>query len=315
MCAAIGCDVVAEGPVAVSLGTSGTAFAYRSAAAVDPLGEAAAFCDSTGGWLPLACTLNCTSALEWVRQLFAIDHAAVDAAIANAEADGLAFLPYLSGERTPNRPEGAGVFIGLRPSHDRDAIVQAVATIAPSEGGRIVSLVIAGAERILPKTSARPAAPPIYWGCYPMVPWAGRLGDGRIPTDEGEVRIEPNLSPSAIHGLGFERPWTALEQSATTVTMECALRGRGWPFGGSARQTLRLSGDALDLELAVGGYTRPGPAGLGWHPWFTRPPGGDLALTLDAHEVLALDRDLVPTGEVRAVSSREDLRAGPLLGG
>src|SRR5438270_10799900 len=80
MCAAIGCDVVAEGPVAVSLGTSGTAFAYRSAAAVDPLGEAAAFCDSTGGWLPLACTLNCTSALEWVRQLFAIDHAAVDAA-------------------------------------------------------------------------------------------------------------------------------------------------------------------------------------------------------------------------------------------
>ena len=95
---------------------------------------------------------------------------------------------------------------------------EAVATIAPSEGGRIVSLVIAGAERILPKTSARPAAPPIYWGCYPMVPWAGRLGDGRIPTDEGEVRIEPNLSPSAIHGLGFERPWTALEQSATTVT-------------------------------------------------------------------------------------------------
>ena len=191
---------------------------------------------------------------------------------------------------------------------------EAVATIAPSVGGRIVSLVIGGAERILPKTSARPAAPPIYWGCYPMVPWAGRLGDGRIPTDEGEVRIEPNLSASAIHGLGFERPWTALEQSATTVTMECELRGRGWPFGGSARQTLRLSGDALDLELAVGGYTRPGPAGLGWHPWFTRPPGGDLALTLDAHEVLALDRDLVPTGEVRAVSSREDLRAGPLLG-
>ena len=84
MCAAIGCDVVAEGPVAVSLGTSGTAFAYRTAAAVDPLGEAAAFCDSTGGWLPLACTLNCTSATEWVRHLFAIHNAAVEAAIANA---------------------------------------------------------------------------------------------------------------------------------------------------------------------------------------------------------------------------------------
>jgi len=126
MCAAIGCDVVSEGPVAVSLGTSGTVFAYRTAPAVDPLGEAAAFCDSTGGWLPLAATLNCTSATEWARELFAMDHAAVDAAIAGAGAPGLAFLPYLSGERTPNLPGATGVFAGLRPSHGRDDLVHAV---------------------------------------------------------------------------------------------------------------------------------------------------------------------------------------------
>src|SRR5213594_2362064 len=126
MSAAIGCDLLDEGPVAVSLGTSGTVFAYRAEPAVDPLGEAAAFCDSTGGWLPLAATLNCTSATEWVRELFAMDHAEVDAAMASGGAAGLAFLPYLSGERTPNRPEAAGVFVGVRPSHGRDAIVRAV---------------------------------------------------------------------------------------------------------------------------------------------------------------------------------------------
>jgi xylulokinase len=126
MCAAIGCDVIVEGPVAVSLGTSGTVFAYRRQAAIDPLGEAAAFCDSTGGWLPLAATLNCTSATEWARELFAMDYAAVDSAIANGRADGLAFLPYLSGERTPNRPHGSGVFVGVRASHDRESIVRAV---------------------------------------------------------------------------------------------------------------------------------------------------------------------------------------------
>jgi D-xylulose kinase len=126
MCAAIGSDLVVEGPVAVSLGTSGTVFAYRAEPAVDPLGEAAAFCDSTGGWLPLAATLNCTSATEWARELFAMDHAGVDAAIASGGAPGLAFLPYLSGERTPNRPEGTGVFVGLRSSHGREAIVHAV---------------------------------------------------------------------------------------------------------------------------------------------------------------------------------------------
>src|SRR5206468_8118129 len=49
-----------------------------------------------------------------------------DSAITSAGAEGLAFLPYLSGERTPNRPEAAGIFIGLRPDHDRQAIVRAV---------------------------------------------------------------------------------------------------------------------------------------------------------------------------------------------
>ena len=126
MISAIGCDVLSEGPVAVSLGTSGTAFAYRDRPAVDPRGEAAAFCDSTGGWLPLTATLNCTSATEWVRELFALDHADVDTAIASEGARGLAFLPYLSGERTPNRPGAAGAFVGLRASHGRDAIVHAV---------------------------------------------------------------------------------------------------------------------------------------------------------------------------------------------
>jgi aldose 1-epimerase len=183
-----------------------------------------------------------------------------------------------------------------------------------SDGGRIVSLIVGGVERILPKAKARATAPPLYWGCYPMVPWAGRLAEGRIPTGDGEVRLEPNLPPSAIHGLGFDKPWEVLERTDTAVTMASDMRGLGWPFGGRARQTLRLGTTSLDLELEVGGYTRPGPAGLGWHPWFARPKTGDVAVRLDAREVLAVDADLVPTGEVRAVTAREDLRSGPALG-
>src|SRR2546428_13986130 len=126
MSAANGCGVESDGPVAVSLGTSGTVFAYRGQPAVDPVGEAAAFCDSTGGWLPLAATLNCTSATEWVRELFAMDHSGVDATLASGGAAGLTFLPYLSGERTPNRPSATGVFIGLRPSQSPHAIVHSL---------------------------------------------------------------------------------------------------------------------------------------------------------------------------------------------
>ena len=186
--------------------------------------------------------------------------------------------------------------------------------VDPAEGGRIVSLIVGGVERILPKARARAHAPALYWGCYPMVPWAGRLSHGRIPTDDGEVRLEANLPPSAIHGLGLAMSWDVVDQSETTVAMRCELRGLGWPFGGHAQQTLRLAAGRLDLELSLGGYTRAGPAGLGWHPWFARPRQGDLSLLIDGAEVLVVDADLVPTGAVRPVAPDEDLRSGPVLG-
>jgi xylulokinase len=128
MMAAIGVGAVAEGPVVVSLGTSGTGFAYRDQPAVDPEGEASAFCDSTGGWLPLVCTLNCTVATEWARGLFGLDHAGVEAALAASPpgARGLTFLPHLGGERTPNCPTGAGLFAGLRAEHGSADLVRAV---------------------------------------------------------------------------------------------------------------------------------------------------------------------------------------------
>jgi xylulokinase len=128
MMAAIGVGAIAEGPVVLSLGTSGTGFAYRSQPAVDPQGEAAAFCDSTGAWLPLVCTLNCTVATDWVASLFDLDHAGVSAALGASPpgARGLSFLPHLSGERTPNTPRGAGVFAGLRAEHVASDLVRSV---------------------------------------------------------------------------------------------------------------------------------------------------------------------------------------------
>ncbi|MCA1647099.1 MAG: xylulokinase [Chloroflexi bacterium] len=128
MMAALGVGAVVEGPVVVSLGTSGTGFAHRDRPAVDPLGEASAFCDSAGGWLPLVTTLNCTVATEWIRGLFGLDHAGLDAALAAspAGARGLTFLPHLDGERTPNVPTGAGVFAGLRAEHRVEDLARGV---------------------------------------------------------------------------------------------------------------------------------------------------------------------------------------------
>ncbi|MDD2764912.1 MAG: xylulokinase [Opitutaceae bacterium] len=115
MMGAIGTGNVVPGVVTASLGTSGTIYAFAKKPVVDPQGEIAAFCSSTGGWLPLLCTMNVTTVTEQVRALFGYDHVDLDAAVAAvpAGADGLVLLPYLAGERTPNVPEGSGVLLGL----------------------------------------------------------------------------------------------------------------------------------------------------------------------------------------------------------
>ncbi len=115
MMAAIGTGNIRPGVVTASLGTSGTLFAFSEKPVIDPSGEVAAFCDSTGHWLPLVCTMNVTLVTEHVRALFNWDHAQLEAAVRSvpAGAGGLTFLPYLTGERTPDLPDATGTLHGL----------------------------------------------------------------------------------------------------------------------------------------------------------------------------------------------------------
>lgn len=117
MMGAIGTGNTRPGIVTASFGTSGTIYACAAKPVVDPQGEIAAFCDSTNRWLPLLCTMNVTVATEMVRKDFGLDHAAFEKAAAQAPAgcDGLFLLPYLEGERTPNVPDGTGVYVGVTP--------------------------------------------------------------------------------------------------------------------------------------------------------------------------------------------------------
>lgn len=125
MMGAIGTGNVTPGVVSASFGTSGTIYAHAAKPVVDPQGEIAAFCSSTGGWLPLLCTMNVTTVTEQVRELFGLDHAALEAEVAAAPAGaaGLVLLPYLAGERTPNVPDGSGVLLGLNGGSFRRGVI------------------------------------------------------------------------------------------------------------------------------------------------------------------------------------------------
>lgn len=115
MMAAIGTGNVTAGRLTVSLGTSGTLFAHSDSPVVDPRGEIAAFCSSTGAWLPLLCTMNCTAATELTRKIFnsTIDRQEVLIGKAPPGSEGILTVPFFNGERTPNLPGAKASIVGL----------------------------------------------------------------------------------------------------------------------------------------------------------------------------------------------------------
>jgi xylulokinase len=135
MMGAIGTGNVVPGAVTASFGTSGTIYAFSRKPVVDPTGEIAAFCSSTGGWLPLLCTMNVTGVTEQVRSLFGWSLADLEVAAAGVPAgsDGLTLLPYFDGERTPNLPRGTGVYFGL----DRRTLAKGHLARAAMEGATL----------------------------------------------------------------------------------------------------------------------------------------------------------------------------------
>ncbi|HEY8479497.1 MAG TPA: xylulokinase [Spirillospora sp.] len=103
------------GDVVVSIGTSGTAFAVTDEPAADPSGLVAGFADATGRFLPLVCTLNAAKILSAAASMTGatLDELSALALAAEPGAGGVTLLPYLDGERTPNRPDATGVLAGI----------------------------------------------------------------------------------------------------------------------------------------------------------------------------------------------------------
>ncbi|MBY6349509.1 xylulokinase [Rhodococcoides corynebacterioides] len=103
-----------EGDLVVSIGTSGVVSAVTTVAPRDASGLVAGFADATGRQLPLVCTLNAARVLDATARLLGVDHDELSRLALSTESEGLVMVPYLEGERTPNRPEATGAVHGLR---------------------------------------------------------------------------------------------------------------------------------------------------------------------------------------------------------
>jgi xylulokinase len=115
MMGAIGTGNVSPGHITMSLGTSGTLYAYMQEPCIDQQGLVAAFCSSNNAWLPLICTMNVTNVTSGFQGLLGYDHDRFNHALQQTSvgADGLTLTPFLNGERTPDLPAARGSLLGI----------------------------------------------------------------------------------------------------------------------------------------------------------------------------------------------------------
>ncbi|TFW12327.1 aldose 1-epimerase [Brevundimonas intermedia] len=169
------------------------------------------------------------------------------------------------------------------------------ATVAPEQGGAVLSLDWQGQPVFRPTPDG--ATDILETACFPLVPYANRIADGRFVFEGRSVQL-PTLerfAPHALHGDGWLLPWTVESETANRVEMSLDWPGDadGWPWPWRARQIVELTDQGLSISLSM---TNTGdavmPAGLGLHPYFHRY--SDSRLTLVADQVWITDAREIP---------------------
>lgn len=217
---AVGTGAVRPGIVSVSLGTSGVAFTSLDAPGYDPQGKAHTFCHANRAWHAMGVMLSCGGALRWYRDTFGAGRNYNELAALASEtppgAEGLTFLPYLSGERCPhNDPLVRAAFVGATLGHGGSHFARAV-----FEGA---TFGLADALDVLGSLGAPPRELRVTGGGAKGTFWVQMLADVAerpcvtLESDEG-----PAFGAALLAGVGIG-VWPDVE-SACEATIRLASR-------------------------------------------------------------------------------------------
>ncbi|MET9293951.1 xylulokinase [Streptomyces sp. NPDC003077] len=284
MAAALGLGLRPGRPV-LSLGTSGTVYAVATRRPADPTGTVAGFADARGGWLPLACTLNCTLAVDRIAALLSRDREAVEPVRTEV------VLPFLDGERTPNLPHASGLVHGLR--HD-------------TTPGRLLQAAYDGAVFALLRALESVLAVDAPGGRPPA--------DGPDDPDEPEELDEPQGAGHAAQGIGTGTASASdadVPRNAAGDVPVGAVYGvpEGRDVPGSAAAAQEAA--APEPLLLIGGGAR----GRAWRETVRRLSGRPVVVP-EARELVALGAAAQAAGlllgeDPAAVARRWDTARGP----
>lgn len=131
-------------------------------------------------------------------------------------------------------------------------------------------------------------------GSYPLVPFSNRIGQATLQwqgTSHPLVRNNGS-EPHAIHGVGWQRPWSVLEQTPQFALLAYEHRAdSSWPFAFDASQTFSLDGSRLSQTLSITNQdSKPAPVGLGWHPYFVKRARSRIAMAATGRWEMGADK-------------------------
>jgi len=178
----------------------------------------------------------------------------------------------------PNR-SGGRILDQLSPDPLALAGGEWTARLLPMQGGACAALAWRGRDLLVPlPVGADPNA--AFCGAFIMLPWANRLDSGHLPVAGTLYRLPVNRPEdnTAIHGIAREHPWRVAEAAPDRAVLEQTCDGAAadpplpWRYRATLSLALRPEAARLALDL-TNTASEPFPFGLGWHPFFLRPPG------------------------------------------
>jgi aldose 1-epimerase len=141
--------------------------------------------------------------------------------------------------------------------------------VAPALGGSILSAHVDGVAIL---RDGRDARDPRETGCFPLVPFANRIDKAAFDFDGRRIALAAHPGqPHALHGHGWQRPWTVADLAADRCILEVEVSESDWPSRFVSRQTITALPDGLHVAITVRNIgCAVMPAGLGLHPYFDR---------------------------------------------
>jgi aldose 1-epimerase len=185
-------------------------------------------------------------------------------------------------------------------------------------GASLGSLTLRGVDLVVPAVHAKPDA--AFVGST-LVPWPNRIAGGQyeFSTTVHQLVVNEPATGCAVHGLAYGVPWEVADWSASEATLMAQISpAPGYPFNLRARVTYRLS-HLQGLTIAIGAVNEgaaPAPYGASTHPYLTcgLAPVDECRLSLPATQVLTVDEQRVPVGQVSVTEAGMDFRTPRVLG-